>query len=110
MLKNTVDAVTALLRCDPTITPEQSRAALDALEGKTSATYTDPTPIDRTLSRATVAEILGVSTRTVTLYAKRGIIRPCRFGADGKRAVGYSEKSVRDALAKRNTQGDGAAA
>ena len=101
MMKQTSDAVAALLRLDPSITPEQSRAALDALNGKTSATYTDPTPIDRTLSRATVAQILGVSTRTVTLYAKRGIIRPCRFGADGKRAVGYSEKSVRDALAMR---------
>lgn len=54
-----------------------------------------PKTIDRTLTRAQVAEILGCSTKTVTTYAKRGLIRPYRNGTQGVRARGYSAESVR---------------
>lgn len=101
MLKTTEKAVGALLACDPSITQEQIRSAIATLSGKASDALTDPTPIDRALPRDAVAKILGVSRRTVTLYARRGIIRACRFGEGGKRACGYSERSVREAMAKR---------
>ena len=101
MLKTTEKAIGALLACDPSITQEQIRSAIATLSGKASDALTDPTPIDRALPRDAVAKILGVSKRTVTLYARRGIIKACRFGKDGKRAVGYSEKSIREAMSKR---------
>ncbi len=98
MLDSTTAALTALLRCDPSITPEQIRACVDLLKGKSSAATTTEPP-DRVLSRHETAERLGVTPRTVSVYASRGIIRPLRFGAQSRRASGFSERSVNAALA-----------
>ncbi|MCR5750745.1 MAG: hypothetical protein K6G91_02175 [Kiritimatiellae bacterium] len=44
---------------------------------------------------------MNCSTKTVTRYARRGIIRPLCLGEKSKRASGgYSEASVREALAR----------
>jgi len=88
-----------LFNLDPTITIDEKAAVFDILEKKNAAIYTDQTPLDRTLSREQVAQILGCSTKSVSNYAKRGIIRAICLGAKGERASnGYSEKSVREAL------------
>lgn len=99
MLKSTKTALVAMMGVDPSISKPQADAALAILSGESAAGLTNPEPIDRALSREAVAQLLGVSKRTVTQYARCGVIRPLRFGAGGKRAVGYSEMSVRAALA-----------
>lgn len=101
MTSATKAIIDAAVRADPTVSREQARAAMSALNGEGAAVYANAEPMDRALSRSTVAELLGVSKRTVTIYAKRGVIRACRFGRDGRRAAGYSEQSVREALARR---------
>jgi len=101
MLDSTKSAIEAVLRCDPSITEGQRRAALDALTGQTAAAIADRAPIDRVLKRETVAEILGVSRRTVSEYARRGLIKSVRNGEHGKRANGFSERSVRELLESR---------
>ena len=100
MMKETRDAVAALLRLDPSITPETVKAGIAVLDGKATNAL-DAAPLDRVLSRAEVARLLGVTPRSVTSYARRGLIRPCRFGLGGKRSVGFSADSVRAAMAGR---------
>lgn len=86
---------------DPTITPERTAAALDALDGRitTAETVEAATPADRVLTRDEVAKILGCSTKSVTRYGQAGIIRPLKFGANRRKAFGYSAQSVQAALA-----------
>ena len=105
MLKATKDAAVALFRVDPTITPAQMQGAIDALEGNTGAAWGAASPMDRVIPCKAAAELLGVSTRTLNGYARRGIIRPVRLGVAGTRAVGYSESSLREAMAGRVKQG-----
>ena len=95
MMQSTRTAVAAILRTDPSITREQAKAAMDALEGRTSAGLAVDAPTDRALTRRQAAEILGVTPRTVTIYARDGLIKAFRFGAKGKLANGYSAESVR---------------
>jgi len=98
MMQSTRTAVAAILRTDPSITREQAKAAMDALEGRTSAGLAVEAPTDRALTRRQAAEILGVTPRTVTIYARDGLIKAFRFGAKGKLASGYSAESVRALL------------
>ena len=98
MLPSTKTAVTAILRADPSITKAQSQAALDALEGRTAAGLAVDAPTDRALTRRQAAEILGVKPHTVSDYARKGLIKAFRFGAQGKLASGYSAESVRALL------------
>ena len=100
MMQSTKTAVLAIVRTDPSITSEQAKAAMDALEGRTSAGLAVEAPTDRALTRRQVAEILGVCNATVSRYCKAGLIKPLRFGEQGKLASGYSSESVR-ALLKR---------
>lgn len=100
-LSNTIDLVRLALKGDGTITPDVQEEVIALLEGKRHTGLTDNTPIDRCLSREEVAKIMGVSPRTITSYAKEGIIASICNGTQGKRASGYSEKSVREAMAKR---------
>ncbi len=99
MLNNTRAIIATALHSDSTIAPEQARAALDALSGKSIVSYVNTAPMDRVIPRPVAAQLLGVSERTVTAYAKRGKIRAIRNGAGGKRATGYSEASIRECLA-----------
>ena len=88
-------AICALLITDPSITAERRNMIELALDGRDGGGESAPELNDRVLKRSEVAKMLNVTCRTVTHYAKRGLIRPLRFGADGARAVGYSERSVR---------------
>lgn len=78
--------------------PDRREAALKALQGRDQAANVDP--LDRVISRREAAEILGCSTKTVTRYAKAGIIRQLRFGGKGCRASGYSAQSVQKAISR----------
>lgn len=99
MLDYTKAIISTALRGDSTIAPEQARAALDALGGKSIVSFVNTAPMDRVIPRTVAAQLLGVTERTVTAYAKRGKIRAVKNGAGGKRATGYSESSIRECLA-----------
>lgn len=71
-------------------------AMFDELNGKGTRSITDAQPLDRVLTPAQTAALLGRSTKTVRELCKRGRIRAVKCGANGQRASGYSEKSVRD--------------
>lgn len=98
MMQSTKTAVVAILRADPSITREQTNAALDALEGRTAAGLAVDAPTDRALTRRQAAEILGLKPHTVSDYARKGLIKAFRFGSKGKKASGYSAESVRKLL------------
>jgi len=86
---------------DPTLTADRQAAALDALEGRGAATAEGAEDADRdwVMTRSEVAARFKCSPKTVSRYAERGIIRPIRLGAKGRRASnGYSGKSVMAAL------------
>ncbi len=97
-MPSTKAAVLAIVRADPSITREQAKAAMDALEGRTAAGVAVDAPTDRALTRRQVAEIMGVDRATVSRYARMGLIKAFRFGAKGKLASGYSAESVRELL------------
>lgn len=103
MNDTTRQILTAALSGDASVSPQEITAVFAILEGKTASAYTNNAPLDRTLTRDQVAEILNCSTNSVSRYAQRGIIRPICLGAKGRRAsCGYSESSVREALNRIN--------
>ena len=53
---------------------------------------------DHVMTRDEVAKMLGCSTKTVTRYGQSGIIRPLKFGANRRKAFGYSAQSVQAAI------------
>lgn len=89
---------TAAAALDPTFTPELQAAALAVLDGNLLTTQEAPTPADRVMTRDEVAKVLGCSTKTVTRYGQTGIIRPLKFGANRRKAFGYSAQSVQAAI------------
>lgn len=105
MMAHTETAVLAILRADPSVTPETIRAGMDALKGKTAAGFAVDAPTDRALTRRQAAEILGVKPHTVSDYARKGLIVPFRFGADRKRACGYSAESVKRLMEQSGKRG-----
>lgn len=104
----TRDIISAAMKADPTVTNEVRKDVLRLLDGKANAGLTDTRPMDRALTRDEVARLMRVKPRTVTYYARRGLIRPLRYGEKGLRAMGYSEKSVREAMERGLTATDAA--
>ena len=93
MLKSTNDAVRAICAADPSITTSQVTAAIAELDGKgIREMLGEPPP--RAYTREQVAVLLGVNRRTVTAYARRGLLRPIYSGATAKRAQSYTGDSV----------------
>ena len=81
----------------PQATIDGALAALfDELAGRGTRSITEAAPLDRVLTPAQTAALLGRSTKTVRELCKRGKIRRVCCGANGQRASGYSESSVRD--------------
>ena len=100
MLDATLSAVGAVLRTDPSISGEEVKAILAILR-RPVREQPQAEPEDRVMSRAEVAKLLHCTPRTVSIYAARGVIRPLRLGVGGRRASGYSARSVEAALAAR---------
>ena len=98
MLDATKNAVKAICAADPTLSAAMVDAAITALQGNDTKVYVDTSPMDRAIPRKVAAQILGVTPRCISLYARRGLIRPIRMGAAGSRAIGYSEQSIRAVL------------
>ena len=92
-LKSTLDAVRAICAADPSLNAPQIKAALAELNGEgVREMRGEPPP--RSFTPAQVAALLGRSRRTVTLYARRGLLVPIYSGTTGKRAQAYTGESV----------------
>ena len=92
--------LTPVLDGDDSITATERAAVFDILERRAGAAKTE-CDRDRVISRAEVARLLNCSPKTISRYAARGIIRPIRLGAMGRRASsGYSLKSVEALIEK----------
>ena len=88
-----MDAVKAICAADPSINCAQVKAALAELDGEgIREMIGEPPP--RAYTREQVAALLGVSRKTVTGYAKRGLLVPIYSGAGAKRAQAYAGASV----------------
>jgi len=107
MLPTTHEAIKAICAADPSITAAQVKAALAELSGEgVREMRGEPPP--RAFSVAQVAELTGKSRRTISLYAKRGLLTPIYSGATGKRAQAYTGESVAALLSgKTSTKGSG---
>lgn len=93
MLKSTEAALRAICAADPSVNGAQVRAALAELDGKgIHELQGEPPP--RAYSREQVAALLGVTRKTVTGYAKRGLLVPIYSGVGGQRARIYTGESV----------------
>lgn len=110
MMQSTRDAVRAICSADPSITAAQLKTALAELSGEgVREMRGEPPP--RSFSPAQVAALLGRSRRTVTQYARRGLLTPIYSGATGRRAQAYTGESVAALLSGKATRnGNGVAA
>ena len=93
MLKSTREAVRAILALDPSVTAVQVRAALAELDGEGVREVTGETP-PRSYSPEQVSQLLGVSRKCITNYARRGLLVPIYSGEQSKRATRYTGASV----------------
>lgn len=101
-MKSTKDAVKAICAADPSINAAQLKAALAELDGEgVREMRGEPPP--RAYSVAQVAELTGKSRRTISLYARRGLLVPIYSGATGKRAQAYTGESVAALLSGKAT-------
>lgn len=91
-MKTTETAVRAICATDPTLTPEQIDAAITALS------HRPKNAAPRAYNAKEVADLLGVSRRTVRAYARRGLLVPIRCGAKSERAHSYTGASVEKLL------------
>ncbi len=90
---------------DKSVSADERAAVFDILEGRSRATAADGKDRDWVMTRAEVAERFKCSPKSVSRYAQRGIIRPIRLGAKGRRAsIGYSGKSVMAAIEERERE------
>lgn len=96
-MQTTKQAVRAICAADPSVSAAQLKAALAELDGDGIREMTQEPP-PRAYSPAQVAALLGKSRRTVTIYAKRGLLTPIYSGAAKKRAQSYTGESVRNFL------------
>ena len=93
MMRSTRDAVKAICAADPSINAAQVKAALAELDGEGIREVVGEPPL-RAYTREQVAALLGVNRKTITGYAKRGLLVPIYSGAGGKRAQAYTGESV----------------
>ncbi len=92
MLASTRNIVTAALAADSSIPSETAASALNLLDGGSHA------PLGRVIRTGEACKLLGVTSKTLRLWALRGALVPV-FGGQRKRRCGYTEGSVRAILA-----------
>ena len=110
MLPTTYDAIKAICAADPSVSAAQVKAALAELSGK-GIREMQGEPPPRAYTPAQVAELLGKSRRTISAYARRGLLTPIYSGETGARAQGYTGESVAALLSgKSKSKGSGVAA
>jgi hypothetical protein len=93
MLGTTRRAISAILDCDPSITPESKRIIMAVAE-RPSVEQHLPRAIPRVIRREEAAKYLSVSVRKIDLLSRAGILK--RIHVPGtSRAIGVSEASLR---------------
>lgn len=94
MLQTTQQAIGAMLRADPSVTPDARNSILATIRNHGRDTSrTDAAPAARLLKRGEVAERLGVCPRTVDGLSRSGALR--RVVLPGRqRGAGYVEADV----------------
>ena len=98
MLAHTEKALRAILEADPSMTPDQIKAAINAANNSRPEKITDTRPVDTILKASEVAEILKCTPRNVARIGRLGLLR--RVTPPGfRRALGYSADSVRAFMA-----------
>ena len=107
MLNNTKTAVMAVLRTDPSITPERMRFICAAMNGDPAAATAATATGDELLRPAEVAALIRRSRKTVHQLARRGVFRRV-YAPHGRHALGISAESVRAFLrGEADTQKEG---
>lgn len=104
MLPTTQTAISAMLKADPSLTPDARAAIVAAIRnhGKTARPETAPTA--RLLKRREVAERLGCCPRTVDGLARTGSLR--RVLLPGRhRGAGFVESDVVNLIEATTTGG-----
>ena len=94
MLPTTQTAISAMLKADPSLTPDARTAIVAAIRNHGQTTgRTDAAPAARLLKRGEVAARLGVCRRTVDGLSRSGALR--RVVLPGRqRGAGYVEADV----------------
>lgn len=95
MLPTTIDAVKALLRADPTVTPADRMAIIAIIRNHGKSVVTKPTgPVEkRIMRRDEVARRFAMSLRSVDKMATDGILRRVRLPGR-RRACGFVADEV----------------
>ena len=93
MLQSTRNIIRAALDADATVPETTTAKALCLLDGTEQ-----PPPLGRVIRTAEARRLLGVTSKTLRLWALRGALVPV-FGGQTKRRTGYTEASVRAILA-----------
>lgn len=90
MLASTKTAVSAILSADPSVTPEQKKAMLQAATDATAQSII----MQRVIKRKEASTILGLGLKRVDQLARAGkLVRVTIPGC--KRSIGFSEASLR---------------
>lgn len=90
MLNSTKTAVSAILSADPSITPEQKKAMLQAATEAPAHAVN----MQRVIKRNEASQLLGLGLKRVDQLARAGVL--ARVTLPGcKRAIGFSEASLR---------------
>ncbi len=102
MTTATLQMIRGAMDLDPTISPEEKKAVIDAAKGRARASA-EKRPIDNILTVKEVAAIIRATPQTVFRYCRMGLIR--RVPGPGARARGISADSVREFMAGKAEKG-----
>lgn len=109
MLQTTQQAIGAMLRADPSVTPDARNSILATIRNHGRDTSrTDAAPVARVLKRAEVAARLGCCARTVDGLSRSGALRRVLLPGR-KRGAGYIEADIVrliEAAAVQNEEGN----
>ena len=101
-VKDTFAATTAMMLASLNIPQPQLDAAESAFWGEIEGhvrSITNQEPLDRSISRKQVSELLGKSLKTISLMIMNGTLHGIYGGKGKKRITGISEASVRALMA-----------
>ena len=95
MLNTTKDAVRAILKADPSLTPADRSRILAGIRnhGKEKTPKSTPPEERRIIRRAEAARRLGVSLRAIDTWAAQGILRKIKLPRR-TRACGFSSTEI----------------
>lgn len=97
--KTTRTIVSTALAADSSVSQRVADHALQLLDSG----ETGPAPLGRVVRTSEASQRLGVTSKTLRLWALRGALVPV-FGGQQKRRCGYTEESVRAILAGKGGQ------